>query len=293
MEESGNFLAHRTQLRSQRGPSLRSRGLKCSSTWFSCLVPCASLHASASSLQSGFSRKHNSGNLQIHILITSHFSTRKKRTPLVVGSGAYFHGVKATTLPSFKSPPPWCHLWSAGKRCCPEPGWAGGSPFQSPPTQPYCTSLSVHTYRNPARSGPCFQGIFQRRQRRKEIITEQCGNWCNIGTYKTQRWPQARVSPLPRLERDPQRKLPRRDALWLRVYHFSSVQLLSPVWLFATPWTAAHQASLSIINSQSWLRLITISSSVIPFSFCLQSFPASGSFPMSKFFASGDQSIGT
>ena len=35
----------------------------------------------------------------------------------------------------------------------------------------------------------------------------------------------------------------------------------------------------------------TISSSVIPFSFCLQSFPASGSFPMSQFFASGGQSI--
>ena len=35
----------------------------------------------------------------------------------------------------------------------------------------------------------------------------------------------------------------------------------------------------------------TISSSVVPFSFCLQSFPASGSFPMSQFFASGDQSI--
>ena len=36
----------------------------------------------------------------------------------------------------------------------------------------------------------------------------------------------------------------------------------------------------------------TISSSVIPFSFCLQSFPASGSFPMSQLFASGGQSIG-
>ena len=35
-----------------------------------------------------------------------------------------------------------------------------------------------------------------------------------------------------------------------------------------------------------------ISSSVLPFSFCLQSFPASGSFPMSQFFASGGQSIG-
>ena len=36
---------------------------------------------------------------------------------------------------------------------------------------------------------------------------------------------------------------------------FSSVQLLSRVGLFATPWIAAHQASLSITNSQSSLRL--------------------------------------
>ena len=36
----------------------------------------------------------------------------------------------------------------------------------------------------------------------------------------------------------------------------------------------------------------TISSSVVPFFFCLQSFPASGSFPMSQYFASGSQSIG-
>ena len=37
----------------------------------------------------------------------------------------------------------------------------------------------------------------------------------------------------------------------------------------------------------------TILSSVVPFSSCLQSFPASGSFPMSQFFASGGQSIGS
>ena len=36
----------------------------------------------------------------------------------------------------------------------------------------------------------------------------------------------------------------------------------------------------------------TVSSSVVPFSSCLQSFPASGSFPMSQFFVSGGQSIG-
>ena len=40
----------------------------------------------------------------------------------------------------------------------------------------------------------------------------------------------------------------------------SSVQLLSSVWLFATPWTVAHQASLSITNSRSLLKLISIES---------------------------------
>ena len=39
---------------------------------------------------------------------------------------------------------------------------------------------------------------------------------------------------------------------------FSSVQSLSSVWLFATPWTTAHQASLSITNSQSLLKLMSI-----------------------------------
>ena len=81
---------------------------------------------------------------------------------------------------------------------------------------------------------------------------------------------------------------------------FSSVQSLSRVRLFATPWTAAHQASLSITNSEACSNSCpssrccrpTISSSVIPFSSCLQSFPASGSFPKSQFFASGGQSIG-
>ena len=66
------------------------------------------------------------------------------------------------------------------------------------------------------------------------------------------------------------------------------VQLLNRAWLFATPWTGACQASLSITISWSLLKLMsielvyhpTISSSVVPFSSCLQSFPASGSFPM-------------
>ena len=61
------------------------------------------------------------------------------------------------------------------------------------------------------------------------------------------------------------------------------------------PWTTAHQASLSFTISQSLLKFmsirsvmpLTISSSVVPFSSCLQSFPASGSFQMSQLFTSG------
>ena len=46
--------------------------------------------------------------------------------------------------------------------------------------------------------------------------------------------------------------------LILDLKSISSVQLLSCVWLFATPWTAARQASLSITNSKSLLKLMSI-----------------------------------
>ena len=80
---------------------------------------------------------------------------------------------------------------------------------------------------------------------------------------------------------------------------FSSVQCLSRVQLFATLWTAARRlpcpsptpGTCSNSCPLNWWCHPTISSSVIPFSSCLQSFPASV-FPMSQFFASGDQSIG-
>ena len=79
----------------------------------------------------------------------------------------------------------------------------------------------------------------------------------------------------------------------------SSVQSHSRVRLFATPWTAARQTSLSITNSWSLLKFASVES-VMPSNhliFChpllLPSiFPASGSFPMSQLFASGGQSIG-
>ena len=84
------------------------------------------------------------------------------------------------------------------------------------------------------------------------------------------------------------------------MYQFSSVQLLSRVQLFATPWTAAHQASLSITNSRSLLKLTSIEL-VMPanhFILCghlllLPSIsPSIRVFSMSQFFASGGQSIG-
>ena len=111
--------------------------------------------------------------------------------------------------------------------------------------------------------------LFPEAFRTRAMQAQKCGLWKNIGCR-----------------------------FWLR--KFSSVQSLSGVWLFVTPWTAAGQASLPITNSgvysnscpsSQWCHP-TISSSVAPFSSHLQPFPASGSFPMSRFFASGGQSIG-
>ena len=109
-------------------------------------------------------------------------------------------------------------------------------------------------------------------------------------------------SPLPmtRIVQSPARRsLPHSNANLNRIPQFSSVQSLSRVQLFATPWTTACQASLSITNSQSLSRLMSIESAMPSnhlhppsFSSCPQSFPAPGSFQTSQFFASGGQSIG-
>ena len=81
---------------------------------------------------------------------------------------------------------------------------------------------------------------------------------------------------------------------------FSSVQSLSRVWLFATPWMAACQASLSITNSLSSLRLSSIES-VMPSNHLIlcrpllllpSIFPSIRVFSSESVFASGGQSIG-
>ena len=79
-----------------------------------------------------------------------------------------------------------------------------------------------------------------------------------------------------------------------------SIQSLSRVQLFATPWTAAPQASLSITNSQSLLKLMSITSVMPsnhlilchPLHLLLSIFPSIRVFPMSQLFASGGQSVG-
>ena len=86
------------------------------------------------------------------------------------------------------------------------------------------------------------------------------------------------------------------EQLWLLEFA-AVVQSLSCVWLFATPWTAAHQAYLSLrVCSNSgllsrWCQP-TISPSIVPFSSSPQSFPASGSFSVNWLLTSGGQSIG-
>ena len=80
----------------------------------------------------------------------------------------------------------------------------------------------------------------------------------------------------------------------------SSVELLSRVWSLRPhglqnarpPCPSPTPGVYSNLCATSWWHHPTISSSVAPFSSCLQSFPASGSFQMSQFFASGGQSIG-
>ena len=83
-------------------------------------------------------------------------------------------------------------------------------------------------------------------------------------------------------------------------FQFSLVQSLSHVRLFVTPWThharppcpsptpRVHTDSRPL----SWWCHSAISSSVVPFSSCPQSLPASESFPMSQLFAWGGQSMG-
>ena len=80
------------------------------------------------------------------------------------------------------------------------------------------------------------------------------------------------------------------------------VQLLSHVWIFAGPWTVAMAyrflctpLTLGVCSNSCPLSkwgYLALSTSAVSFSFCIQSFPASGSFPMSQLYPSSGQSTG-
>ena len=99
------------------------------------------------------------------------------------------------------------------------------------------------------------------------------------------------------LEKNSQKLKKKRDH-GIQAHQFSSVQLLSHVQFqqprghARLPCPSPTPGACSNSCSSSWWCHPTISSSVLPFSSCLQSFPASGSSPMSQFFPSGGQSIG-
>ena len=94
-------------------------------------------------------------------------------------------------------------------------------------------------------------------------------------------------------------RLTNSSALYLTGMLFSPSLLSDPLPPHERPY-AARQASLYFTIFHSWLKLMSTESVrpsnhlilYVPFSSCLQSFPASGSFPMSRLFASGGQSIG-
>ena len=90
------------------------------------------------------------------------------------------------------------------------------------------------------------------------------------------------------------------SCVYFNMDQFSSVQSLSHVRLLATPWITARRRPCPSLTpgvhsnscaSSQWCHP-TISSSVVPFSSCPQSFPASGSFQMSQLSTSRGQSIG-
>ena len=127
-------------------------------------------------------------------------------------------------------------------------------------------------------------------------------NWSKNGIWKARTWLKIAhcccvwliLGPLSRQEI---RNIQVCIYIYTHTYQFSSVQSLSGVRLFVTPWIAARQASLSITNSRSSLKLMSIESVILSSHFILchplffppPLLPPSESFPMSQLFAWGGQ----
>ena len=141
--------------------------------------------------------------------------------------------------------------------------------------------------------GSLWEFVMDRRAWRDAVhgVTKswtRLSDWTELNcslTFLTSCWTQGPVSLSDFLILLVKKKVAKRLQ---RINRFSSVQSLSLVQLFVSPWTSACQASLSFTISWSFSNSCplsqryhpTISSSVVPFSSCLQSFPASESFLM-------------
>ena len=136
--------------------------------------------------------------------------------------------------------------------------------------------------------------------RSHRLTSEGCNHWC-LWDLCLLVWQEILHFSLLRSVLCKEHLACQRPPCFISVFKpLSSVQSLSRVWLLVTPWIAAHQASCpsptprvysNPCPSSRWCHP-AISSFVVPFSFCPQSLPASGSFPMSHLFAWGGQSIG-
>ena len=119
---------------------------------------------------------------------------------------------------------------------------------------------------------------------------------CNMCKYTLNR--RGLILPVENREETPSVTNPLLPSLFLGAFTLENVvvQLLSCVWHFATPWAAAHQASQSFTISRGLIKFMSIESVLLSNHLilccpllCLQSFPASGSFPVSQLFTSDGQ----
>ena len=126
-------------------------------------------------------------------------------------------------------------------------------------------------------------------ERQSDRYLERCTfHWKNVskGQSSPREWSRPGKGKEPREKHTSQRSVGprRRQEAWITVAVF---QLLIPVWLFSTPWTAARQPSLPFTVSRSWLKLMS-TESVMPshhLILCPPTSPLSSTFPSIKLFS--------
>ena len=137
---------------------------------------------------------------------------------------------------------------------CPPPGDLSNPGIEPPSPTLQADSLPSEPPGKPRNTGvgslSLLQGIF---------LTQE-SNWDLLPFRQILYQPSYPRSPVGYYTALKMNKLSLYEATWMSLRNFSSVQSLSRVRLFATPWTTAHQASLSITNSWSLLKLMSVES---------------------------------